>query len=623
MDQHSAHLLIKRAKHEDQVNRAAVPVISKALFLAALTIFSIATSAKNPPPEGPAEIIITNAKVYTVNARQPWAQAIAIREGKILVLGSNDEMSPYQVQSTHVIDAKGHFLMPGITDCHIHFLDGSLSLGYVALDDARTIEEIQDRVKHYAAIHPDARWILGRGWQYPVFGSTGMPDKKYLDAIIPDRPVYLEGFDGHTWWANTRALQLAGITRETKDPPNGKFVRDPKTGEPTGAVKEDEADEIMRKAIPQPSREEKLAALRRGLREANRVGLVRVHSMGGVNIGSGDFPNIDLYDQLRRSGQLTVRMYMAYRANPPSLTPGDIDQVESERRQFHDEWIDVGGVKMFLDGVVESHTAAMLAPYSDDPTQSGRLFWEPEQYKQAVMELDRRSFQIFTHAIGDRAVRLALDSYDQARKKNGTKDARDRIEHIETISAQDIPRFAKIGVIASMQPLHAYPDDDILNIWAKNVGPEREKRGFAWNNIAKTGGRLAFGSDWPIVTQSPWPGIQTAVTRQTTEGKPPGGWLPEQRVTLPQAIEAYTLGAAFAGHREKTEGSLEPGKVADLIILDQNLYETEPGKIGDTQVLLTMVGGKVVYQSPLWRNDEKGTLPGAKPAAPSTPEDRR
>jgi predicted amidohydrolase YtcJ len=583
--------------------------MKRAVFITKAVIAVLALSsflgARDEESFVPAELVIINARIYTVNGRQPWAQAIAIRQGTILAVGNNEDMKVYEVQSTRVLDAKGHFLMPGITDCHIHFLDGSLSLGQAALDDAKTLTEIQQRVKVYATTHADAKWILGRGWQYPVFAPTGLPDKKFLDEVVPDRPVYLEGFDGHTWWANSKALQLAGITRETKDPPNGKFVRDPKTGEPTGAIKEDEADEIMRRAIPQASREEKLAALRRGLREANRVGLVRVHSMGGVNIGTGDFANIDLYDQLRRADQLTVRFYMAYRANPPSLTPGDIEQVESARRRYHDDWLDVGGVKMFLDGVVESHTAAMLQPYSDDPTQSGRLFWDPEQYMNAVEELDRRGFQIFTHAIGDRAVRLALDAYQHAHKANTTRDMRDRVEHIETISEKDIPRFGKEGVIASMQPLHAYPDDDTLNIWARNVGPEREKRGFAWNSIATAGGHLAFGSDWPVVTQNPWQGIQSAITRQTTDGKPPGGWLPEQRVTLQQAIEAYTLGAAYSAHRERSEGSLQPGKVADLIILDQNLFETPAYKVGDTQVLITMVGGKVVYQSPLWQGQEK------------------
>jgi len=267
-------------------------------------------------------------------------------------------------------------------------------------------------------------------------------------------------------------------------------------------------------------------------------------------------------------------------------------------------------VKTMLDGVIEAHTAAMLAPYSDDPTQSGKLFWDPAKYKEAVTELDRRGLQIFTHAIGDKAVRLALDAYQEAAEANHTQDARPRVEHIETITAQDIPRFGKLSVIASMQPLHAYPDDDTLKIWARNVGPERAQRAWVWHSIESTGGRLAFGSDWPVVTLNPWPGVQNALTRQTTEGDPPGGWIPKERISLADAIKGYTLGAAFAGHREKTEGSLEPGKLADLIVLSQDLFKIEPTDIWKTEVLLTMVGGKVVYHAPSWTATSAAT--GAK-----------
>jgi predicted amidohydrolase YtcJ len=242
----------------------------------------------------------------------------------------------------------------------------------------------------------------------------------------------------------------------------------------------------------------------------------------------------------------------------------------------------------------------MLTPYADDPNVKGKTFWEPAQYQAIVTELDKAGYQIFTHAIGDGAVRLALDSYESMNKANGTKDSRPRIEHIETITADDVPRFGKQGVIASMQPLHAYPDADTLEVWLRNAGPQREPLAFAWNSIAKDGGRLAFGSDWPVVTISPWPGIQTALTRQTSDGKPAGGFVPEQRITLEQAIKAYTMGVAYAGKREKTEGSIEAGKLADLIVIDQDLFKTEPRKIDQTKVLVTVVGGKVVYAVDGW-----------------------
>lgn len=547
------------------------------------------------------DTVLLHARIYTVNSKQPWAEALAIKDGNIIAVGSNKEIKALAGTSTATLDAKGHLVLPGFTDCHIHFLDGSLSLLRINLEGMSTIAEMQKAVKEYAAAHPDAPWILGRGWAYPVFAPSGLPDKKYLDAVVPDRPVYLESYDGHTYWANGKALQLAGITRDTPNPPNGTIVRDAQ-GEATGAIQEDAADAVIRRAIPMPTREEKLQAFRSGMREANRVGLVRVHSAGGVNIGSSDLQSADLLEELRSRGDLTLRMYLAYRVDPPRISEEQLQEMEQARQRYHDEWISAGAVKFFLDGVVESHTAAMLEPYSDDPTQMGKLFWDPATYKKDIAELDRRGLQVFTHAIGTKAVRLALDAYQEAAETNHTRDARHRIEHIETITAQDISRFGKLGVIASMQPLHAYPDDDTLKIWARNAGADRASRAWPWQGIENGGGILAFGSDWPVVTLNPWPGVQNAVTRQTTEGKPPGGWVPEQRISLADAIKAYTLNAAFAGHREKTEGSLEPGKVADLIVLGQDLFKIPASQLSKTEVMMTMVGGKVVYESPKWKN---------------------
>jgi len=543
----------------------------------------------------PADTIILHGRVYTVNSKQPWAEAIAIRQEKILAVGSDREILGYRAPSTKIIDAKGHLLLPAFTDCHVHFMDGSTALGEVALDDTKTIAEIQRRVKTYAAEHPKDPWVLGRGWSYPVFAPSGLPDKKYLDEIIPDRPVYLEGFDGHTWWANSAALAAAHINKDTPDPPGGLIVRDPATGEPTGAIKEDAADAIVRRAIPERNREEKLRALRTGIKLANQFGLARVHVLGGVNAGRDDLQNVDLLQELRRNGELTLRFYLAYRLDPPEMTARQLQAILQDKKLYDDDWIAAGSAKIFLDGVIETHTAAMLEPYSDDPRLSGTLLWDPEKYKQIVTQLDANGVQVFTHAIGDRSIRLALDAYEDAGKKNGTRDMRHRVEHIENPSAPDISRFGKLGVIASMQPLHAYPDDDTLKSWAPNIGPERAQRGWPWQSIQAAGGVLAFGSDWPIVTLSPWPGLQNAVTRQTTESQPKGGWIPSERISLADAIRGYTLNAAYAGHREKAEGSLEPGKLADVIIVSQDLFKIEPSKIGETKVLLTVVGGRVVY----------------------------
>ena len=537
----------------------------------------------------PADTIVLHGRVYTGNAKQPWAQAVAIRGAKIVAVGSDIEVERMRAEGTKIIDAAGRLVLPGFVDSHIHFMDGSLSLGRVNLEGAKDASDIQQRLREYASTHSGDGWILGRGWNYAMFGPEALPHKKYLDEIFPNRPVFLEGYDGHTYWANSKALALAGITRETPDPPNGAIVRDPKSGEATGALKES-AQDLVAKMVPKPSRAEKLLALRAGIKWANEHGLTRVHSAGG------DFEALDLYDELRRHGDLTLRFYIAYFLDPPRLRPQDLEAIENARKKFHDDWIDAGAVKFMVDGVVESHTAAMLEPYTDDSSLKGKLFWEPSNYKSAVAELDKRGLQFFTHAIGEYGVRTALDAYENAEEHNHTRDRRPRIEHIETIAPADIPRFGKLGIIASMQPLHSYPDSNTLNVWARNVGPDRASRAWSWKSISDAGGRLAFGSDWPVVTLNPWEGVQTAVTRQTTDGKPEAGFVPGQRLTVAQVIEGYTLGAAFAGRREKSEGSLEVGKLADLIVVSQNVLEIVPQKLADTKVLTTIVGGKLVYQ---------------------------
>jgi predicted amidohydrolase YtcJ len=558
-----------------------------------------------------ADVVVLHGRVYTENSGQPWAEAVAIEGGMIVAVGNDKAIERWKGAQTREIDAQGHLVLPGFVDCHIHFLEGSEVLGWVQVNEAKTLAEVQEQIRKFAAAHPEKKWILGRGWTYPIFGAAAVPHKKFLDTVVPDRPVYIEGFDGHTSWVNSKALAEAGFTKNTPDPPNGTIVRDPQTGEPTGALKEG-ADDLFKTRIPPPTREEKVAAFRAGLKEANRAGLVRVHGASELTALDDDLLNIDLLDGLRRSGELTVRMYLAYQVSPPGVTEKQLQTMEDLRRRYHDEWLSGGVVKFFMDGVVESHTAAMIAPYSDDPKLTGTRFWQPDDYNQAVAELDKRSFQIFTHAIGDLGVRTALDGYEYAARTNHTSDARHRIEHIENVSAADIPRFGKLGVIASFQPLHAYPDEDTDDVWLRNVGPERAQRAWAWGSIARAGGALAFGSDWPVVTLNPWEGLQMAVTRQTREATPKEGFVPGERISVADAIRAYTLGAAYAGRREKTEGSIAAGKVADLIIVSQDIFKIDPHDLAKTEVLLTMVGGRVVYRSAAW--PEKAALQGARGA---------
>lgn len=538
----------------------------------------------------PADVIIIHGRVYTENPKQPWAQAVAIRGSKIVAVGEDAAIEKRRGMGTKVINAGGKLVLPGFVDCHVHFLEGSFSLSQLNLESAKDVVGIQKRLREYAAENPGDGWILGRGWDYTMFGSETLPNKKYLDELFPDRPVSLTAYDSHTSWVNSKALALAGIARDTPNPLNGIIVRDPLTGEATGALLET-AQRLVAKVVPEPTRADKLLALRAGMKWANEHGITRVHSAGG------DFQSIDLFEEMRRRGDLNLRMYIAYFLDPPQLLPKDLESIESARKKYHDEWIDAGAVKFMLDGVVETHNAALLEPYSDDPSINGKTFWNSANYNAAVLELDKRGFQLFTHAIGDYSVRMALDAYENAEQRNHKHDRRPRIEHIETIAAADIPRFGKLGVIASMQPLHSYPDSDTLDFWARNTGADRASRAWAWKSIADAGGRLAFGSDWPIVTMNPWEGIQTAVTRQTAEATPPAGFVPEQRLTVEQAVGAYTLGAAFAGRREKTEGSLEEGKLADLIIVSQNIFDVNPHKIGATKVLTAILGGRVMYQA--------------------------
>lgn len=569
-----------------------------AAFLSLIVQCVLTNAALAQSKPAPADTLVVHGKIYTVDSKQPWAQALAIRDGKIVFVGSEREIEKYRGASAKVIDAQDHLVLPGFQDSHVHFTGGAFSLQHVKLDDADTVAEMQKRVKEYAEAHPGTSFIQGFGWMYPVFGKEALPNKKYLDEVVPDRPVFLSAYDGHTSWANSKALQMAGITKDTPDPLNGIIVHDPQTGEPTGALKE-AAGELVRKLIPTPSRDETRAALLQGIRYANQLGLTRVDSAGGDDV------NLDVLDDLRKQGQLTLRFYVAPFLEPPTLKPETIERLEKLRHTYADEWIDAGAVKFMGDGVIEAHTAGMLEPYSDDPSLTGKPNWSADEYTKAVTELDRRGFQIFTHAIGDRTIQQTMDGCAAARKANGTKDARSRIEHIEAPSADEIPRFGREGVIASMQPLHAYPNEDTLQVWARNVGPERAKRAWPWRDIAAGGGVLAFGSDWPVVTLNPWPGIQNLLTRQTTEGNPPGGWNTYECITMEQAIRGYTLDAAYAARREKTEGSLESGKLGDLIILSQDLFHTDPHQVGKTEVLVTIVGGKVVYESPRWTEKSK------------------
>ncbi len=572
-------------------------------FLFLLALCFVAPVALGQVHHTVADMVVLHGKIYTVNPRQPRAEAVAMRDGKIIAVGSDKAIAAYQGSSTKVIDAKDQMVLPGFFESHIHILGGARTLDELDLSGwwnggPKTPADFQKMIRDYAAQHPSDKWITGMGWTYDIFGKVGLPNKKLIDEVVPDRPVFLLAYDGHTAVANSAALRIAGITRDTPNPPNGIIDRDSKTGEATGVLNEASAQQLVEKFIPTPTREEELDLLAKAFRYFNSLGLTSVTSCGG------DVENIGLFVELRKRGQLTARFYGAPFAQPPGTAPQFpqfMKWMEGLRGKYHDDWIDVGAVKFLGDGVIEAHTAAMLQPYANAPTQ-GHMNFDPAVYTKDVVEINRLGFQVFTHAIGDRTIRTALDAYEEAEKVTGNKDLRDSVEHIEDPSAQDIPRFGKLGVVASMQPLHEVPNYDVLHVWAVNVGPERAQRAWPWHDILAGGAHLAAGSDWPVVTPDPWKGIQEFLTRETPEGTPPGGWRPNERITLPEAIKAYTLDSAYRDRRENILGSIQAGKLADMIIISQDLFHTDPQKIGQTKVITTIVGGKVVYQEDLTHN---------------------
>ena len=438
---------------------ALFPSVCLSLSAGCCLVFSLSMQAQQT-----ADTVLVHGKVYTENAAQPWAEAVAIGDGKILAVGNGGDIAKYQGPGTQVIDAAGHLVLPGFVDSHVHFIGGSLSLETVALDTAETVAEIQKRVKEFSAAHiRKRRRLLDSDGCIRSLAKPRCRTRSTSTRLFPTARSILTSYDGHTTWVNSKALELAGITRQTPNPLNGVIVRDPGTGAATGTLKES-AGGLVAKLDPPPGDEETISAVVAGIKLANSFGITRVHSAGG------DGERIEIFDQIRQRNLLTLRFYFSIFAQPPTVTPEFIEKAEALRRNYHDEWLSGGAIKFWADGVIESHTAAMLAPYSDDPTTSGHANWTPDAYRAGVFEFDRRGFQIFTHAIGDKTIRMALDTYAESNVKNNRPDARDRIEHIEDPDPADIPRFGKLKVIASMQPLHAYPNSDVLDVWARNVG---------------------------------------------------------------------------------------------------------------------------------------------------------
>jgi predicted amidohydrolase YtcJ len=557
-------------------------------IVAGTVVMGLIVGAQRDDRTHPVDLIVYNGRVFT-GAGAPMAEALAVRGNQILRVGPNREVKRLRGRSTKVIDAHGGSVLPGFNDSHLHFVSGGLGLERVNLLDAETLEAIQAKIGAYAKANPDRAWILGRGWYYSPFPG-GLPTRQLLDAVVPDRPAYMTCFDGHTSWANTKALELAGITRTTKDPVNGSIVKDPKTGEPTGVLKE-AAMGLMSAVVPQPTPEDRLRAIRAAVAEANRLGITSVQEAGS------SAAQIAQFEDVRRAGDLKVRVYAAMEVDAQT-SEADADKLDALRTRYaSDPVLRVGAIKMMLDGVIEANTAVMLAPYANKAT-SGEPMYPAADFNRVVSMFDRRGWQIMTHAIGDGAVRMTLDAYERAALASPVpgRGRRHRVEHAETIDPADIPRFGKGGVIVSYMPYHANPTPAQADVWKANIGPDRASRGWIARTFIDAGAHVTFGSDWPVVSLDPRLEAQMSVTRKTPDGKPEAGWLPEQAIALDHAIDAVTAWPAYASFEEHRKGRLAPGQLADIVILSADVFALRPGRLLDAVVTVTIFDGKVVFE---------------------------
>jgi predicted amidohydrolase YtcJ len=543
---------------------------------AALAFAGPATAA------GPkADRVFVNGIVWTGEEKPARAEALAIRNNTIVAVGRTADIQGLAGKGTDVVDLKGRFVVPGFTDAHVHLVEGSLALAEVDLDGAETLAEVQRRIAAFARADPERKWITGRGWSYAVFPG-GLPTRAQLDAAVPDRPVFLRSYDGHTGWANGTALLAARINRLTADPPGGTIVRDA-SGDPTGALKEG-AQELVHRIVPPLTRDEKERAVKKGLEKLVAQGITEV---GAASLDPEDLAVLDAIDAQRA---LKVRVYAAL---PMVKDPGPelLASYSAFRAKYAGPRLRVGAVKAFLDGVVETHTAALFEPYPGGGT--GDLQWTPEELFRTFAAYDKERFQVWLHAIGDRAVDLALRAYERA---GSAPKHRHRVEHLEVPRLQDLPRFKALGVVASTQALFARPDKGTMDVYVPTLGP-RVARAMPFKAIDDAGAVQAFGSDWPVYPPEVVAGIHCAVTRTTPEGTPAGGWEPAQRIGVEAAIRHFTRDAAYACFDEGTRGTLTPGKLADLVVLSADLTAIPPDQILKTRVLLTVLGGQDTYRA--------------------------
>jgi predicted amidohydrolase YtcJ len=540
-----------------------------------------------------ADLILTNAKVYTIDAARPWAKAVAIRAGEIVgVADSADELKPLIGPDTEVMDLHGQFVMPGFNDAHTHIASAGFSKLQVNLEGTKSIEEFQQRIRDRLSDYKPGEWITGRGWDHTLWPEQRFPTRQDLDAVSRTHPMFFDRVDGHVAVANSKALAIAGITRATKDPPGSHIERDPDTGEPTGMLEEDAAKQLVYSRVPPFTVAQRRRALELALGEATRFGVTSVQDYSVQSESATDnfgWQNFLVYLQMKHEGKLNARI--------TEWLPFDLPLTSLQRMRLaggtDDPWLKTGALKAFLDGSLGARTAALLEPYSDDPSTSGILRMNPLQLKQMAIERDRAGFQLAFHAIGDRANQVALDTFAAVAKANGKRDRRDRIEHAQVVAPPDFVRFAALGVVASMQPSHLLDDER----WAEGrIGPVRILGAYAWDTILQNGVHLAFGTDYPVESIDPLRGIYACVTRELPEGGPQGGWYPQEKLSIDQCLRAYTAGSAYAEFEDKRKGKIAMGQLADLVVYPDDITQIPPAQLLKTRVAMTIVGGRIVYQ---------------------------
>jgi len=525
----------------------------------------------------PVTLAVVNARVWTGDSARPWAEAFAVRGEQIATVGSSAAVRKV-AGTARVIDAAGRMVVPGFIDSHVHFIDGGFGLSSVQLRDAKTPAEFIARIKAFAATVPPGAWITGGNWDHEQWGGE-LPRHDWIDSVTPNNPVWINRLDGHMSLANAAALRAARVTRASREVAGGTIVRDAR-GEPTGVLK-DNATDLVNAVMPNPPAELEDRALDTAMAYVAAQGVTSVVHMG-------TWRDLAIFERAHKAGRLKTRIYAAV----PLATWEQLRDTVAARGRG-DAWLRIGALKGFVDGSLGSHTAAMLQPFTDAPSDTGLFVNTHEHLYEWTSGADKAGLHVIVHAIGDRAIRDQLDIFERVEKENGPRDRRFRIEHAQHIAPPDIPRFAKLGVIASMQPYHAIDDGR----WAEKViGPERSKTTYAFRSLRDAGATLAFGSDWFVAPPTPLEGLYAAVTRRTLDDRNPTGWIPEQKISLEDALRAYTRGAAYATFTEKEKGVIAPGTLADFAIIDRDLTKVAPEAIRDAHIALTAVGGRVVYE---------------------------